>query len=64
MTTARVKPSSSACTRSRRTSVITRSSLASHSLLERNAATPHRLRSVRRAKVPNHRLGYRRDQPW
>jgi hypothetical protein len=62
MTIARVSPSSYALARSRSTSVITCSILAGHSLLERNAATPCRLRSVRRAKVPNHSLGYRRDQ--
>jgi hypothetical protein len=64
MTIARVTPSSNARTRSRSASVITRSSVSGHSMLKRNAATPHRLRSVRRAIVPNHSLGYRRDQPW
>jgi hypothetical protein len=59
-----VTPSSNARTRSRSASVITRSSVSGRTSLERNAATPHRLRSVRRAKVPNHSLGYWRDQPW
>jgi hypothetical protein len=63
MTTERVMPSSNARTRSRSASVITRSSVSGRTSLERNAATPHPLRSVRRAKVSNHSFGYRRDQP-